>query len=200
MIQQIIFDLGNVLIYIHPEKTMSEFARRCELSENQVRGFYLSDLHLDFMAGQYHPNDFYQKMMEKFPCNLSMEDFIGVWNQVIGAPKTGMAQLVSDLKRKYTLSICSNTDTWHWGKVLQEVPFIHDFEHFFLSFHLKRNKPDPSVFQDILTTLEIRGENCLFIDDTQENIEMAARFGIQGIHASDPGIIRSELLSQGILS
>ncbi len=200
MIKHVIFDLGNVIVEVHPERTMREFAVRCGLPEEKIRTFYLSQLHLDFMAGKYRPGDFFTQMMRQFPCPIDENEFRRIWNRVIGEPKNGIASLISDLKNRYVLSICSNTDPWHWEEALRKCPFLTDFEHYFLSFEMKRNKPDPEIFRFILGVLQTTGPECVFVDDTLENIQTAEKLGIHGVHAEDVATIRKKFVELGILS
>ena len=116
-----------------------------------------------------------------------------------GKAKDGILEIIEELKSSYSLVLCSNTDPWHWQKVLHEIPFIKEFEHFYLSFEMKLNKPDAQVFKQILSSLSIQGQDCIFIDDTVENIEVAKQFGIQGVAASEPKEIREKLKSLKVL-
>jgi HAD superfamily hydrolase (TIGR01509 family) len=200
MIKHILFDLGNVLIEIHPHLVIEEFAEKCNLRSDYVRKFYLSYLHLDFMEGRHSPPMFYQMMMEKYPCNLSLPEFRAIWNKVIGQPKDGIAEIISQLQNRYVLSVCSNTDAWHWQKVLDEIDFIKAFTHYFLSFRLKHNKPHRAVYEAILNTLPASGEECFFIDDTEGNILAAKEFGIRGVVADNAQTIRTALKRYDLLT
>ena len=193
MIKHIIFDLGNVLLNIHSGRAMESFAVKCDLEVEEVSKFFLSDLHLDFMAGKYTPEELYEKTKQLYKINLNIRDFFDTWNLVIGKPKDGIIQIIEQLSSNFELSICSNTDPIHWKYCLEQYSFLKKFKNYFLSFELKRNKPDLEVFEHILTDLNTKGKACLFIDDTYANIESAKRFSIEGIHADDPGKIRAEL-------
>jgi len=199
MVEHIIFDLGNVLLNIHPHRTMDQFAKRCQYSKEIIHSFYLSDLHLGFMAGKYTPENFYREMITKFPCAIKIEEFQSIWNGVIGLPKPGIKALVDQLTKKYQLSICSNTDPWHWQLALENMKFPHLFSHYFLSFEMKMNKPNPEVFKHMLEALSTSGEKCLFIDDTYENIEAAERLGYKCIYGQDPQTFTKELIKLQIL-
>ena len=199
MIKHVIFDLGNVLVHIHPQQTMQEFAERCNLSRNAIRFFYLSDIHLGFMEGRYDPSHFFQQMMEKFPCNISQQEFFNIWSKVIGESKVGISELVQQLSTKYKLSVCSNTDPMHWQIALKKLDFIQYFQNYFLSFQMKLNKPDPEVFNLILKNLQATGEECVLIDDTAENIQVATAFGMHGILSSEPEEMKSKLREMKVL-
>ncbi len=195
MIRHIIFDLGNVLIDVYPEKAVQEFARHCRANIEEFKQFYLSELHLGFMGGRFNIEEFYQIMNKKFPCDLSPEKFYSIWELVIGDLKDGVAQIIEGLEKNYILSICSNTDPWHWNKAMKEIPLLKKFQYYFLSFEMKMNKPDPQVFQHILNKLQVKGHECVFVDDTLENIKAAQTFGIQTIWSSEPNDIKNKLKS-----
>jgi putative hydrolase of the HAD superfamily len=195
----IIFDLGNVLINIHPDLAMNEFSEKCGIKPVEIRKFFLSDLHLGLMKGDYSPDEFFRIMINRYPCSIDEHSFQIIWNKVIGRAKRGIEDIIRELASSYSLGICSNTDPWHWQKVLHDIPFIKYFKQFFLSFEMKKNKPDPLIFEHILSSLGIPGQNCVFIDDTSENIEVAKTFGITGIVASEPREIQYELQRLKIL-
>lgn len=199
MIKHIIFDLGNVILNIHPQRAMELFAKRSGVPQNQIEKFYLSDLHLDFMKGEYTPQEFYDEMNRRYQFDLEMDDFFSIWIQVIGEPKEGIIEIIEQLAAKFTMSICSNTDSVHWNYCLQQFPFLQRFQHYFLSFEMKRNKPDLEVFEEILSTLGAQGEECVFIDDTVVNIEAAYHVGFLGIHAEEPQVIRQQLEGLNLL-
>ena len=76
---------------------------------------------------------------------------------------------------------------------------MQDFTHYFLSFELKINKPDPGIFRIMLQELNCEARDCLFIDDTRVNVVEAGRFGFNTILESNTGQIVSSLKEQGII-
>lgn len=198
-IKHVIFDLGNVLLNIHPEKAMEAFARTSKLPRKEIEKFFLSELHLGFMGGKYSSIQFFKKVKAKYLLESDFENFCLIWNLVIGEPKNGIIQFINQLNQKFTLSLCSNTDPIHWSYCLKQYPFLQNFRYYFLSFELKRNKPDPLIFEKMLYELKSKGEECVFIDDTLANIETAHHLAIRAIHAEDPQKIRAELLKLNLL-
>ena len=84
MAKYIIFDLGNVLIHIHPEMAMKGFEEACGLRQEEIKEFFLSDLHLGFMKGVYPTREFYKAMAEEYSISLDIIHFKKIWNRVIG--------------------------------------------------------------------------------------------------------------------
>lgn len=198
-IQYIIFDLGNVLIEVQPEKALVQFARHCHTSPDEIRRFYLSPTHLEFMSGAIPPTKFYHLLLEKYDCNLPFDQFLKIWKSVIAGPKPGMEQLVNKLHSQYTLAICSNTDPWHWEEAFSRCPFLEKFHYYFLSYELMHRKPDQFVFEHMLQKMNATASQCLFIDDTAENVETAKKLGFLVLQAQDATTIENFLEQAGLL-
>lgn len=192
-IKYIIFDLGNVLVNIHPRETMQALALRCGKDVSEIQSLFLSEAHNGFMDGSLTPEQFHRNFSEEYRCNISFDEFITTWNRLIGTAKEGIDEIVEQLAANFTLAVCSNTDPLHWEIARQTLPFLNRFDHYFLSFEMQRLKPDPLMFQRVLSSLKAGAEQCVFIDDTEENILRAKALGFRVIHASESKSIRSEL-------
>jgi putative hydrolase of the HAD superfamily len=46
---------------------------------------------------------------------------------------------------------------------------------------MKKIKPDPGIYQDLLEKYDLRAEECLFFDDREDNVEAARELGIQAV-------------------
>lgn len=70
------------------------------------------------------------------------------------------------------------------------TPFLYAREHFsyfgeahgiVVSSDVKMIKPEPGIYQYLLDTYGLKPEETVFLDDRQDNIDMARSFGIHGI-------------------
>lgn len=172
---------------------MSAFAETSKLPKNDIDRFFLSEIHLKFMSGEYSANQFLEILKSQYRLELDFSTFCSIWNLVIGKPKDGIVDIVNELTGKFTLSICSNTDPIHWKYCCEQFTFLSNFQNHFLSFEIKYNKPAIEVFEHVLAILHVRGEECVFIDDSYPNIEAAKKLGFHTIHAEEPDGIRDEL-------
>lgn len=198
-VKAIIFDLGNVLVHIHPDRAMGALADRCAQPVERVRQLFLSGIHLQFMAGALTGRQFYQRVRTRLNCPISEQQFREIWALVIGDPKPGMAGLVEKLhERGYDLALCSNTDPWHWDLARQRCPFFQRFSHFFLSFELGLLKPDRRIFEQVLNRLQLAPEQVVFIDDTAENVRAAREVGMRAIQALDAASVVRGLAREGV--
>ena len=198
-VTHIIFDLGNVLIDIHPERAMAALAETCNLPVARVQQLFLSSLHLQFMSGRLTGPQFYRRVRDALQRPVSLPRFRRVWGLVIGEPKDGMPELVKQLhERGYRLSLCSNTDPWHWQLARARCPFFKWFHRIFLSYRMRRLKPDRQVFEQVLAELHCLPGEAVFVDDTAENVSAARAVGMSAIHAWDVHTVAQGLAELGI--
>jgi HAD superfamily hydrolase (TIGR01509 family) len=74
----------------------------------------------------------------------------------------------------------------------ENLPYDELFDAQFYSCEMGLAKPDPAYFTHVLEALGVRPEDALFMDDTAENVESAARLGLRAeLFARDGG--RAEL-------
>jgi HAD superfamily hydrolase (TIGR01509 family) len=67
------------------------------------------------------------------------------------------------------------------------------FRRSFFTYDLKRLKHDPKAFLMVLEDLALPAEDCLFIDDNPENVQVAESVGIPSIRFRNAQLLRAEL-------
>ncbi|MEO0332346.1 MAG: HAD-IA family hydrolase, partial [Bacteroidota bacterium] len=76
---------------------------------------------------------------------------------------------------------------------------LHEFiPHFFSSCYMGVMKPDCDIFQRVLWITRQKGEQCLFVDDRQENVEAARSCGLRAAWVEKPSYLAEVLKSVGI--
>lgn len=50
------------------------------------------------------------------------------------------------------------------------LPFLQDFDLIIDATHTKILKPDPKAYQFVTDGLQLKSENCIFVDDQIKNI------------------------------
>ncbi len=73
------------------------------------------------------------------------------------------------------------------------------FTNFFSSCYLKMKKPEPEIYQAVLRIIQKKGEQCLFVDDREENIEGAKKCGFHTLHLPQVEDLEKLLKEKGIL-
>ncbi|MEU4404656.1 HAD family phosphatase [Streptosporangium sp. NPDC023963] len=67
------------------------------------------------------------------------------------------------------------------------------FDAVVISGEIGMRKPEPRIFEHALGRIGLAGEECVFVDDIEANIEAARRLGIVGVHHRDPELTITEL-------
>ena len=76
----------------------------------------------------------------------------------------------------------------------EKFDFLKLFKGILVSGEEHLKKPDPKIYQLLLTRFNLPVEECLFIDDNLRNIKAAAKLGISGIHYTDHATFVRELV------
>jgi len=61
------------------------------------------------------------------------------------------------------------------------ISFIERFDGCIFSFREGIAKPDPEIYMTLLRRYDLKAEECVFIDDTEENVLSAENLGFAGI-------------------
>ncbi|HLV15152.1 MAG TPA: HAD family phosphatase [Xanthomarina sp.] len=180
MIKTLIFDFGDVFINLDKEGAMNHALDIFKLES-------LSDEMIAFNSfyeqGLISTEEFLEFYLENFP-DLTEDQILYAWNCIIKDFPEHRLEFVKKLasEKKHQLILLSNTNTLHIDLIKKEVPFYEDFKNcfdvFYLSHEIKLRKPNADIYQFVLTENNLHPENCLFIDDTEENTLAAAKLGI----------------------
>lgn len=81
--------------------------------------------------------------------------------------------------------------TPYWGKFERDEITEEEALQGFIS-------TDPEMYRMFLTTCGLKAEECLFVDDTAENVEAARALGFDGIVFETPEKLMEELRGRGI--
>lgn len=181
MIENIIFDFGDVFINLDKQATAREM---------QVYGFKnlspdLKALFIDYEKGLITTEHFLNQTNNLFP-KASRLDLIHAWNSIIlDFPEQRLKFIEKLAKEKdYRLFLLSNTNELHIEFVKQRMGeekygrFKNCFEKFYLSHEINLRKPEPAIFEYVLNSNNLRAEKTFFVDDSKEHTSAAAELGI----------------------
>ena len=175
MIKTIIFDFGNVFINLNLEA-----AHKHALDTFKIES--LSEEMLGFNSfyeeGLISTDELLEFYSENFPSS-SKEELIDVWNFMLKDFPANRLKFLKELKlsSKYKLILLSNTNALHIKYIKEHVSFYEEFKDCFDAFYLSHEinlvKPNIDIFEFVLNENKLKAEECLFIDDNQDNINTA---------------------------
>ena len=198
-IKNIIFDYGNVIFTIDFKRTQDAFNA---LGITNVQSFYAHKtqhpIFNQFEKGEITAAEFRNGIREisEHP-NLTDEQIDHTWNSLlIGIPK-GNHELLLQLKQKYRTFLLSNINEIHLNYIESYLKkeFNLDgnkvfFEKIYYSHIVGKRKPNPDIFEQVLTENNLDPQETLFIDDSPQHLETATNLGIQTYLMTYPDTIQ----------
>ena len=185
MAENYIFDFGNVIAEFYPDKLTAPFVS--SESERKIISEVVFDrLYWDKIDDGSITDD---EVKEGIKSRLDGErGKIGcrVFDNWINSmtPVPDMKELILDIKksgkRLYLLSniSCGFAQNYKNTKWIAEI--LEVFDGLVFSGPIGIVKPSAEIFEHLLCKYDLKAEECLFIDDSEKNINGAAAVGING--------------------
>ena len=183
MIKAIIFDYGNVIHRWDNDVFLKKIVKKSDKSYEYIDEliFGKSGLQHKFELGKISSEDFFNSVKKE--CNLStskdefFNDFVSRMFRIIQPTIT----LIKKLKKNYKIGLLSDTSKVDFDYRMKELKEISLFDSITLSFELGHKKPEKQIYLDALKKLNLRPEECVYIDDIKEYSDAASNIGMHGI-------------------
>lgn len=185
-INNIIFDLGGVVITLAPEKAIGKFKKlglknADRILDSYTQGGIFGELEL----GNINEEQFIQQLSVLCGKKLTYEQCLDAW---LGYCKELPVRNLKALKKLrgegYRLILLSNTNPFmmKWAESDEFDGIGHPigfyFDAVYASYKLGVMKPDPNFFRRVLMNEGILPQNTLFLDDGPRNVAVASQLGI----------------------
>ncbi len=184
------FDVDQFLRNLTPYTGKSILELRHILAD--VRGFVV-----DYETGRLSTEQFVERVFATTDLPLTREQFRIAYNDIF-TPITSTHALIRRLKPNYRLGLLSNTSEWHFEHAIRTAEVFHLFDAVTLSFEVKALKPADSIYHDMLAKLGVPPEECIYIDDIQENVDAAKRLGMHGLRYTGYDLLVGDLRAAGV--
>lgn len=180
MIKAIFFDIGGVLINIHPDRTFEYISRSTGVKIQILKESFPENIHNEYEKGKISNNEWFSEYKKSLPelSNLTEKTFWKAWNLLLGKEKKTI-DLVKSLKPNYSIWLLSNTNPKHIQDEIEnkyEFPSLIDGAVY--SFEVGKRKPSYDIYKIATEMAGIGTHEALFIDDLSENIIAAKEIGI----------------------
>lgn len=137
-------------------------------------------------SGEIDSDGFHRALRPLLPEGTSDAAIDTAFNKFLtGIPVHRLRQLQQLRRDGYRVYLLSNTNPVMWNDVIKSE-FEKDglsredyFDGIVTSFEAKALKPHPEIFEYACRTLGIDAAETLFLDDSQANLDGAARLGFQ---------------------
>jgi epoxide hydrolase-like predicted phosphatase len=182
MIKNIVFDLGNVLLSFKP----AEFFIKKGYPEN-IRNTILADIFsseewFKLDKGVINTNEAIDGIALK--SSLKREEIVHIFKlrTEVMFPLDENVKLLPELKKRgFRLYFLSNFPLDIFEEVKNGYFFFKYFDGGIISAEAKSSKPEKLIYEILLNKYFLSPEECLFIDDLENNVKSAEATGMKGL-------------------
>ena len=184
----IIFDFGNVLLNLNFKRCVGQFQDVLNvdfspgLPEKTKEVMYKYDRgHISSEAFLWH--------LQQYKPSAEIRDIIAAWNSFLTPVPMERFEMIESLRERFNIVMLSNINDLHIEHIhrdLEQRLGIEDFHSTYFdvvyySCCIGMRKPDHEIYEYVLSQLGIKGEDILFIDDMDVNIEACKKAGWHGV-------------------
>ena len=201
--ENIIFDLGNVLILWNPDVVYKKFFSS-DLTKAQrfyeETGIQKANTEMD------RGRPFQEALSElsgKFPhYHEPIQFWKTKWLEMIGGPIEGSVKILESLHAQgyplYALTNFAAETFFPYIRQNHKYKFLNYFKDIVVSGVEGVIKPDPKIYEILLQRNNLKPEHCIFIDDSLDNINAAQNLGIATIKFTSAEQLIDDLGKHGI--
>ncbi len=199
-INTIIFDLSEVYLKgYHRVEEKLEFLLK--IDPKKIKVDYLKKVEKEFdilMKGKITEEEFWNQLINKTNINLSIPELKKAVRENFEEIK-GTREIIERLKKSgFKLGLLSNHSKEWIDHCNNRFDYHKLFDSILYSFEIGICKPNREIYLKILQKLKKEPQNCLFIDDSIENVISAKKLGINTILFKTPEQLLKDLKKLGV--
>jgi len=182
LIKAIIFDMGGVVFKNVMDDTYEEVGKKFDIDPKLVKDESRS-LRIEWQLNKISTEEFFRRLASilKISDASSLKD---VWNEAFienCAPNKKAIEIIKKLKRQdYKVAVLSNVTDMYTNHHRDRKDYDL-FSFVFLSFELRMRKPEKEIYEYVINKMNVKFEECIFIDDKEVNLVTARKLGMKTI-------------------
>lgn len=193
----VILDMGNVLLRFDPDAAVRLFFDGPEDRALAKRVLFCSPLWRELDRGTVTLSEIKTETARLLPARLRNQAAACLENwHVTMKPLPGAKDFVAALKAAgKRLYLLTNAGLQFYTYFPREMD-LSLFDGRVVSAEEKLLKPDPAIYRRLMDRCSLDPADCVFVDDTPENVAAARRLGMRGVvFDGDHARLLSDLLS-----
>lgn len=184
MIKAIIFDCGGVLLKKERNRDLvTILANVIGASSDSIRPLWEKH-HDNLLTGNLTSKEFIGVLADELNYQHNINEIYSKWAEKISITKSSinhnLINYIRTLRQKFKIYVLSNMiNLAEEDKALTRLK--ENFDGYFTSYQLGSRKPQPEIFRKLLAKINLRPDECIFVDDNQKNISASASLGFHSI-------------------
>ena len=194
MIKNIIFDFGGVLLDWNPRYLYKSYFNNDEEMEHFLADICNGEWNIRQDAGRPFA-EAVKELQAKFPEYAeAIQMYDDDWEKMLKCELPESIDLLKELKfMGYGIYGLTNWSAEKIGYAFANYSFFSLFDGIVVSGVEKGVKPDRKIYEILLERYSLRPGECVFIDDNQDNVDMAKVLGINAIRFDNIGNVKEHL-------
>lgn len=182
MYKNIIFDIGNVLLQFNPKEHLMTKLNDEDLVVEIHKAVFQSEEWAMLDRGTITEDEAKKVIGEK---NIIKKEHVDLafenWYDIL-TPMEETVEVLKKLKnRGYNIYFLSNFHHLAFEHVTTKNEFFKEFHGGIVSYKERLLKPEKEIYLRLLEEYTLKGEECIFIDDTEVNLVGAKGLNINTI-------------------
>lgn len=194
MIQNIIFDIGEVLLGYRWQYVLKCSGLSNEEGLRVGAEIFDDPIWFNLDAGNVMLEEAREQYRIKYPKDAENIDFFLTHPELMPEPRPNVWVYLPKLKAKgYKLYALSNYGKELFELHMKNAGFMDYLDGAVISYELHLCKPDPAIYNALLDKYGLNPAECVFFDDRKENIEGAMKCGINGVRVVGESAVIDEI-------
>lgn len=194
MIKNIIFDFGGVLLDWNPRYLYKSYFNNDEEMEHFLADICNGEWNIKQDAGRPFA-EAVKELQAKYPEYAeAIQMYDDDWEKMLKCELPESIDLLKELKSMgYGIYGLTNWSAEKIGYAFANYSFFSLFDGIVVSGVEKVVKPDRKIYEILLERYSLKPGECVFIDDNQDNVDMAKVLGINAIRFDNIGNVKEYL-------
>ena len=195
-IKVIVFDFFGVCVNNFPQKTGEALFSKYSINK-EGWGVFVTKAAVGLDTGEKEENQFIEDIVAYFNLNCTTKDLkedIISWDDEFLVVNNELGDLVKELKDKYEI-VCFSNVSKALSARMNEKGLYDVFDKKFLSYQIGKTKNDAEAWKYIERELGHKPEECLFIDDSEQNVKIAEVRGWKAMRYKNDKKVEEKLRS-----
>ncbi len=182
-IKHLIFDMGNVLMRYDPEVPLREYVSSEEARNLIRKELFQGPEWVERDRGTISREEMYESVAKRIPeqYHEELKKCVYGWD-ICMEPLEESVKLCEDARKwGYQTYVLSNAAADEFYRYFPKFSPLEAFEGVMISSDVHLIKPDVRIYECLLEKYQLNPEECLFLDDREDNVEGARKAGMQSM-------------------
>ena len=196
--KNIIFDVGDVLIEYRWKDMLVDYGLSMEEAIALGEKMFDNPLWRTLDLGIMSDDEVIMEFAKLYKDDAQIIEYFIKHGEYMHVARPEIWEKVHKLKDVgYHIYLLSNYSQGLFTKHTKDASFMKDIDGKVVSYQIHKAKPDKSIYQYLLDKYNLNANECIFLDDREENTKAAAKMGIKSFTVVSRDYLL-ELLSEWI--